>query len=128
MEYFFDGASAYKWQHPCVASISCEINTADQDEFENTKVLSAVIHNLILPFPFQFCPSPVVGDHGDRGGHRRGVRPHLLLHRLRLQALRVLWRKGKSIHGIIKSCRPLLSDMEVVLLHDYQEVRKFCHF
>ena len=38
MEYFFDGASAYKWQHPCVASISCEINTADQDEFENTKV------------------------------------------------------------------------------------------
>ena len=38
VEYFFDGASAYKWQHPCVASISCEINTADQEEFESTKV------------------------------------------------------------------------------------------
>ena len=62
MEYFFDGASAYKWQHPCVASISCEINTADQDEFENTKVQPALaiylsrIHNLILPLYPTFPP------------------------------------------------------------------------
>ena len=66
-----------------------------------------------------------MGDHGDRGGHRRGVRPHLLLHRLRLQALRVLWRKGKSIHdsGLTKVADPLMSEIDVVLLHDYQEVR-----
>ena len=38
VEYFFGGASAHKWQHPCVASISCEINTADQEQFESTKV------------------------------------------------------------------------------------------
>ena len=66
MEYFFDGASAYKWQHPCVASISCEINTADQDEFENTKVqpwLSVYYHTpavILLPlyptFLFNFVP------------------------------------------------------------------------
>ena len=48
MEYFFDGASAYKWQHPCVTSISCEINTADQEKFESTKVLIPFLLPLIL--------------------------------------------------------------------------------
>jgi len=71
VEYFFDGASAYKWQHPCVASISCEINTADQDQFENTKlwVIMAIVAAIAVVFALIcFCIVYAFKHCGSSGG------------------------------------------------------------